>query len=70
MPNRADPGQERKPGPPATQGLGVTSTQGARAGGCLHPWLALAQLSAPLPAPPPCTAQKKKKNERTTQATR
>lgn len=58
---------------PARRGSQAPSPLGAGAGGgpqfdsrrlrlevSLHPWLSLAQLSASLPAPPPCMDQKKK----------
>ena len=82
MPNRADPGQERKPGPLATQGQGLgghTSTQGA------GDWRSPPPLAGPGPiigsSPSSSTlhSPKKKthththtrtKTERTTQATR
>lgn len=71
MPNRAGPSSEGKPGFRLLRGRGWGNTARpweTRTLVGLHPWLALAQSPASLPAPPPCMAQKKK--ETTTQATR
>ena len=65
MPNRAGPSSEGKPGFRLLRGRGWGNTARlweTRTLVGLHPWLALAQSSASLPAPPPCMAQKKKGN--------
>ena len=66
MPNRADPGQERKPGPLATQGQGLgghTSTQGA------GDWRSPPPLAGPGPiigsSPSSSTLHSPKKNTHT-----
>lgn len=65
MPNRAGPSSEGKPGFRLLRGRGWGNTARpweTRTLVGLHPWLALAQSPASLPAPPPCMAQKKKGN--------